>query len=118
MLPRARSSGDGMICRMWRGWTSRDNAPAYERVVRGEVIPGIEARRIPGFEQIDLLRYDEGEEVLFVTLMWFDALDSIRRFTGDDYTVSHVPPAARAVLSRFDERATHFTVLDRRVQAG
>ena len=30
-----------MICRMWRGWTSRDNAAAYERVVRGEVIPGL-----------------------------------------------------------------------------
>jgi heme-degrading monooxygenase HmoA len=107
-----------MICRMWRGWTGRDNASAYERIVRGEVIPEIEARRIPGFQQIDLLRYDDGEEVLFVTLMWFDELSSIRRFTGDDYTVSHVPDAARAVLSRFDERATHFTDLDRRAQGG
>lgn len=107
-----------MICRMWRGWTSRDNASAYERVVRGEVIPAIESRRIAGFQQIDLLRYDDAEEVLFVTLMWFDELSSIRRFTGEDYTVSHVPDTARAVLSRFDERATHFTVLDRRAQGG
>jgi hypothetical protein len=37
-----------MICRVWRGWTTKDNADAYERVVQGEVIPGIEARRIPG----------------------------------------------------------------------
>ena len=38
-----------MICRLWRGWTTKDNADAYERIVRGQVIPGIEARRIPGF---------------------------------------------------------------------
>jgi hypothetical protein len=46
-----------MICRLWRGWTTRDNADAYERIVRGQVIPGIEARRIPGFRSIDLVRF-------------------------------------------------------------
>ena len=45
-----------MICRLWRGWTTQENAAAYERIVRGEVIPGIEARGIPGFRQIDLMR--------------------------------------------------------------
>jgi hypothetical protein len=34
---------------MWRGWTTKESAPAYERVVRGQVIPGIESRHIPGF---------------------------------------------------------------------
>jgi hypothetical protein len=44
-----------MICRLWRCWTTKDNADAYERIVREEVIPGIEARRIPGFRGIDLV---------------------------------------------------------------
>ena len=104
------------ICRLWRGWTSPDNAEAYERIVRGEVIPGIEARRIAGFRHIDLMRREAGDEVEFVTLMWFDSLEAIKAFTGDDYAVSHVPAAARAMLSRFDERAAHFEVLDRRAQ--
>jgi Ornithine cyclodeaminase/mu-crystallin family len=38
-----------MICRPWGGWATKDNADAYERIVRGQVIPGIEAQRIPGF---------------------------------------------------------------------
>jgi heme-degrading monooxygenase HmoA len=105
-----------MICRLWRGWTAPENAEAYERIVRGEVIPGIEARRIPGFRHIDLMRRDLGSEVEFQTLMWFDSLDAIKAFTGEDYAVSHVPAAAQAVLSRFDERALHFEVLDRRDQ--
>lgn len=105
-----------MICRVWHGWATPQNADAYERTVRGEVIPGIEARRIPGFRHIDLLRRDADDEVEFITLMWFDSIDSVRAFMGEDYTVSHVPPAARAVLSRFDERAAHYDVVDRRAQ--
>ena len=103
---------------MWRGWTTADNAAAYERVVRGEVIPGIEARDIPGFRHIDLMRRELGEEVEFQTLMWFDSLDAIIAFMGEDYAVSHVPAAAQAVRKRFDERAAHFEVIDRREQHG
>ena len=105
-----------MICRLWRGWTTPANADAYERIVRGEVIPGIEARAIPGFRHIDLMRRELDGEVEFQTLMWFDSLDSIRAFVGEDYAVSHVPAAARAVLERFDERAAHYEVIDRREQ--
>ena len=107
-----------MICRLWRGWTTPDNADAYERIVRGSVIPGIESRRIQGFRHIDLMRRDLGAEVEFQTLMWFDSLDAIIAFMGEDYAVSHVPLAAQAVLKRFDERAAHYEVIDRRGQQG
>jgi len=107
-----------MICRLWRGWTTIENADAYERIVRGDVIPGIEARAIPGFRHIDLMRREAGDEVEFHTLMWFESLEAIIAFMGEDYAVSHVPAAAQAVLKRFDERAAHFEVLDRRPQTG
>ena len=105
-----------MICRLWRGWTTPENADAYEEIVRGEVIPGIEARRIPGFRHVDLMKRELEGDIEFQTMMWFDSLDAIKAFMGDDYDVSHVPAVARAVLSRFDERAAHFEVLDRRAQ--
>lgn len=105
-----------MICRVWRGWTTPGNAPAYERLVRDEVIPGIEARRIPGFLHIDLMRRTAGEEVEFQTIMWFESLKAIADFAGPDPEVSHVPAAARAVLKRYDERAAHYEVIDRKEQ--
>ena len=74
-------TGSGfMIRRVWQGWTTRDNADAYERVVRGEVIPGIEARRIPGFRSIDLVRRERDHDGEFMTLMWFDTIDSVKAF--------------------------------------
>jgi hypothetical protein len=105
-----------MICRLWRGWTTPENADAYQRIVHTDVIPGIEARRIPGFLHIDLMKRDLGDEIEFQTLMWFESIDSIRAFMGNDYSVSHVPPQARAVLKRFDDSAAHFEIIDRRDQ--
>jgi heme-degrading monooxygenase HmoA len=105
-----------MICRVWRGWTTKDNADAYERIVRGEVIPGIEERRIPGFRSIDLIRRERERDCEFMTLMWFDSLDNVRAFMGEDYEAAHVPPQAQAVLADFDRRSAHFDVIDRRQQ--
>jgi hypothetical protein len=62
------------------------------------------------------MKRELGQEVEFQTLMWFDSIDAITAFVGDDYSVSHVPPAAQAVLKRFDERATHYEIIDRREQ--
>ena len=92
------------------------NAAAYEAIVRGEVIPEIEARRIPGFLSIDLMRRNVEDGVEFATLMWFDDLAAVRAFVGEDYEAAHVPERARQVLSRFDERSAHFEVIDRRDQ--
>ena len=105
-----------MICRLWRGWTTPENADSYQHIVHHQVIPEIEARRIPGFRHIDLMRRDLGDEVEFQTLMWFDSLDATKAFMGEDYSVSHVPEAARAVLKRFDSHAAHYEVIDRREQ--
>ena len=116
--PGTRVSSGFMICRMWRGWTTKSNADAYERIVRGEVIPGIEARRIPGFRSIDLVRRERDHDVEFMTLMWFDTLDAVKAFMGEDYEVAHVPAEAQAVLADFGKHSAHCEVLDRRDQPG
>jgi antibiotic biosynthesis monooxygenase (ABM) superfamily enzyme len=107
-----------MICRIWHGWTTRENASEYEGIVRGEVIPEIEARHLPGFRSIDLMRRSVGDEVEFVTIMWFADLDSVRGFMGEDYEAAHVPQRGRAVLAHFDQRSQHYEVLERRDQGG
>ena len=95
-----------MITRIWHGWTRRDNADAYEALVRSEILPGI--YRVPGFRGGYLLRRDLGEEVEFVTVTLFDSLEAVRAFAGEDYEVAVVPPKARALLARFDERSQHY----------
>ena len=42
--------------------------------------------------------------------MSFESLDAVRAFAGPDYEVAIVPPAARALLERFDGRSAHYEV--------
>lgn len=103
-----------MISRIWRGWTSTRNADAYEGLLKAEIFSGIVERRITGFHGIDLLRRDVEDAVEFVTIMWFDSLLAVRTFAGEDYEKAVVPPKARQLLLRFDERSAHYEVRERR----
>lgn len=99
-----------MICRLWHGWTTPENADAYEHLLREEVFRGIAARRIAGYRGIELLRRASGAEVEFVTLMWFESLDDVRAFAGEAYEQAVVPAAARKLLARFDAASAHYDV--------
>ena len=99
-----------MISRVWHGWTTQDNADRYEQLLRQTVFPAILAKGVPGYRGIHLLRRDSGREVEFSTVMWFDSIDAVREFAGQDYERAYVPPEARALLSRFDQVSQHYEV--------
>ena len=103
-----------MISRVWHGYTTPEDADPYERLLRDEIFTGIAGRNIQGFREIQLFRRPMDAEVEFVTVMWFDSLDAVRAFAGSDYELAVVPAAARAVLSRFDERSQHYEVREHR----
>ena len=105
-----------MILRLWRGWTTPEHSPLYERLLLGEVAPAILDRAIPGLRDLTVLRRDpreldpaRGGEIL--TAMTFDDLTAVATFTGGDPSVSVVPEAARRLLTRFDEHSQHYTSL-------
>lgn len=100
-----------MIVRIWHGWTTPANAETYQHLLETHVFPGILAKKVAGLDRIELVRRDAGDEVDFVTMMWFDSLDAVRDFVGEDYEAAYVPPAARAVLARFDARSAHYEAL-------
>ena len=106
-----------MISRIWHGYTAPGNADAYEMLLKEEIFTGIQGRKIPGFVDIQLLRRQQGEEVEFVTMMWFETLEAVKIFAGEDYEAAVVPPKARAILAHFDQRSQHYEVRTNREEA-
>jgi hypothetical protein len=106
-----------VICRTWRGWTTIDKADKYEALLRTTILPGILTRNIRGFEAIELGRRALGEEVEFLTIMWFQSWDAVKDFAGPEWEISVVPPEARTLLTRFDGKAQHYEVQERRSAA-
>ena len=101
-----------MIARIWNGYTTFENADAYENLLREEVFPSIAGKNVKGYRKISLLRRLLDKEAEFITIMIFDDLDSVREFAGTHYEQSYVPEKARALLLRHDDRSRHFEILD------
>ena len=87
-----------MIARIWHGFTAFENAEAYEKFLETEFMPSIEKKNIPGYRKFQLLRNDETDRVAFITIMWFDTLEQIKAFAGEDYEKAVVHPTAHALL--------------------
>ena len=99
-----------MISRIWHGYTKVANADAYENLLKEEIFVGIKKRDIKGYKGIQLLKRNLGDESEFITIMWFDSMDSVKEFAGDDYEKAVVPENARKILTHFDERSQHYEV--------
>lgn len=113
-LGRGKIEMAAMIKPIWHGWTTPDNAQAYQDLLQTYVFPGIEAQRVPGYRSIELLRHPAGDEEEFVTVMTFDDLASVKAFVGEDYETVYVPDRARAVLKRFDQKSKHYELVEAR----
>jgi hypothetical protein len=97
-----------MICRIWHGWTTLENADIYENMLKDEIFKEIKAKNVSGYHGIQLFRRDDEVEVEFITIMYFESIESISKFAGDDYEKAVVPQKARNVLSRFDDSVRIF----------
>jgi hypothetical protein len=97
-----------MIARVWHGWTSLENADAYEALLRDEMFP--EIGQIEGSKGAYLLRRGGEKEVEFVTITLFTSLDAVRRFAGENYKHAVLHPKAHALLSHYDANSEHYEV--------
>ena len=98
-----------MIARIWRGWTKRADAKAYEEMLRREIFPTIAARKIEGYRGAELFIREDGDEVEFVTLLRFDSMDAVKEFAGPDATKPVIYPKAEALIKRM-EHAQHYRI--------
>jgi heme-degrading monooxygenase HmoA len=98
-----------VIARIWRGWARPQDAEAYAAHFQGTVLPHL--GEIAGYRGARLLRREEGDEVGFVTITFFDSLEAIQAFAGPDPEKAHVEPEGRRALSRIEERCAHYTVV-------
>ena len=45
-----------MVSRVWHGYTTPENADVYEHLLKTLIFPGIAAKNVPGYREIQLFR--------------------------------------------------------------
>jgi heme-degrading monooxygenase HmoA len=99
-----------VIARMWRGWTTRADADAYAEYVERT---GISAyRATPGNRGAWILRRPDGDRTEFVTLSFWDSLDAVRAFAGDDVQRAVFYPEDDRFLVEREVTVRHFELFD------
>ncbi|HEY7260497.1 MAG TPA: hypothetical protein VH589_03315 [Trebonia sp.] len=100
-----------MIVRTWSATATSAGAESYSHYFAGTLLPQL--RTLPGFKGAYLLRRDlaSGGTVELTAHTFWESLDAIRAFAGDDIARSVVEPEAQAMLASFDPTATHRTVV-------
>lgn len=99
-----------MIARVWRGWTSPENADAYEDLLRKTILPSF--TKIKGYVGGTIYReVEKNHDVEFVITNFFTSLDAIKEFAGqEDYRVAVIEPEAKELLRKVEPTAKHYEV--------
>jgi hypothetical protein len=98
-----------MIARLWRGQAANaTNADAYSRHATGTVFPSL--KDLAGHRGAWLLRREVGGDIEILAVTFWESRRSIEAFAGPDIDKAIVEPEARAVLSKFDDFASHYEV--------
>ena len=97
-----------MIARIWQGKTEKSKFRAYSEFLKKKAIP--DYKKIPGMQGLSFLRAIRGEEAHFMLITYWQDLDSIRQFAGEDADKAKYYPEDKEFLLEFEERVQHYEV--------
>jgi len=100
-----------VIARMWHGRVPTARAAAYRQFVNGRAIP--DYRSVPGNISVHILERAEGDVTHFITMTFWESLDAIRGFAGDDLEKAKYYPEDAEFLLEYEPRVVHYEVVGR-----
>jgi heme-degrading monooxygenase HmoA len=95
-----------VIARVWRGWTSSADADDYLEYVQRTGIAAYLGT--PGNLGASVLRRPDGERTEIVTLSFWESMDAVRAFAGDDPERAVFYPKDDRFLVERETSVTHF----------
>jgi heme-degrading monooxygenase HmoA len=99
-----------VIARIWRGATRREDRAAYADYVARTGLTGY--RSTPGNRGAYILQRDVGDRTEIITLSFWESLDAVKRFAGDDVERAVFYPEDDRYLVERDLTVQHFTVTE------
>jgi heme-degrading monooxygenase HmoA len=98
-----------MIVRMWHGRVPSSKAAAYRAFLNERAIP--DYRAVPGNLSVHILERPDGEVTHFITMTFWEDVDAIRGFAGDDVELAKYYPEDKEFLLEFEPTVVHYEVV-------
>jgi heme-degrading monooxygenase HmoA len=100
-----------MIARLWHGVTPKSKADEYVELLKKTGLK--DYRATEGNLGVHVLRRMEGEQAHFLIVTFWDSVDAIKKFAGEDYEKARYYPEDSEYLLEFEEKVAHYEVLFR-----
>ncbi len=98
-----------MIARMWHGRVQASKAHAYREFLNERAIPDYQS--VAGNISVYILERPEGEVTHFTTLTFWENMDGIKDFAGDDPEKAKYYPEDDSFLLEFEPGVEHYEVV-------
>ena len=94
---------------MWHGRVPTSKAKAYRDFLNARAIPDYQS--VTGNMGVYILERAEGEVTHFITLSFWESMDTIRGFARDDVEAAKYYPEDKDFLLEFEPRVVHHNVV-------
>jgi len=97
-----------MIARIWHGKTKLEDYEEYTEFTKKAAIP--DYSKTPGFIKLSFLRNIKNNEGHFTLITYWENLEVIKNFAGEDFEKAKYYPEDKNFLLEFEEKVEHFEV--------
>ena len=98
----------GSIVRIWTGETPIHKAEEYEKFLAERAIPDYTS--VPGNLGVIILRRDAEDRARFTIITFWESVDAIKSFAGEDYEKAKYYEEDEDYLLGFPERVEHYRI--------
>jgi heme-degrading monooxygenase HmoA len=98
-----------MIVRMWHGKVPTSKADEYREFTNGHAIP--DYKFVKGNISVHVLERREGDVTHFITLTFWENLEAIKEFAGEDVGVAKYYPEDKDFLLELEPNVVHYEVV-------
>ena len=109
--PSQSSTTSKLIARIWHGVTAAARADEYADYL--ERTGARDCRATLGNRGVYVLRRIKQDRAEFTFISFWDSVEAIRRFAGEDYEKAHYYPEDRDFLVELEPLVDHYEVIDR-----
>ncbi len=97
-----------MIARIWHGTVPEDKYREYEEFLKKVAVP--DYQKTKGFIKLTFLKRVEDQIGHFTLITYWENLDVIKNFAGEDYEKAKYYPEDDDFLLEFEEKVVHHNV--------
>ena len=97
-----------MIARIWNGKTKIEDYEEYTEFMKSKAIP--DYKKTKGFVKLTFLRKTNGDIGHFKLITFWENLEVIKNFAGEDFEKAKYYPEDEKFLLEFEEKVSHYEV--------